>query len=224
MAQRSTHLVLEHLENVHADIFEQNALSITQLVGKRNGIYALYRTGALYYVGLAKDLRSRLKAHLRDRHRGAWDRFSVYLTNDDKHLRELESLLLRVVRPEGNRVRGKFSGSLDRKRDLDRMIKADQVQLRNGLLGKPLPKTRAVMLRPNGGNGTPEGTRHLRAFYKDKVYTAILRKDGTVSHRNRIYTSLSAAGKAITKRATNGRYFWSCKNADGDWERLSAKT
>ncbi len=31
----------------------------------------------LYYVGLAKDLRWRLKHHLKDHHHAPWDRFSV---------------------------------------------------------------------------------------------------------------------------------------------------
>jgi hypothetical protein len=51
-------------------------------------VYALYHDDDLYYVGLASDLSSRLKAHLGGKHAGQWNRFSVYLTIDDKHLRE----------------------------------------------------------------------------------------------------------------------------------------
>lgn len=221
MAAKATHLVLEHLENIHADVFEQYAVLITQLVNKRNGIYALYQNGTLYYVGLAKNLRARLKAHLRDRHRGAWDRFSAYLTNDGYHLRELESLLLRVVKPEGNRVKGKLRSSSDLKRDLDRMIKDDQVRHRHGLLGTTLrvvPKGPKSVTR---GQDVEDTARHLRAYYKERTYTAIVRRDGTVNYRKKVYTSLSAAGRAITKRATNGRHFWRCKDADGVWVRLS---
>jgi hypothetical protein len=39
----------------------------------------------------------RLKGHLRDCHKGLWDRFSVYLTSDAEHIKELESLLLRII-------------------------------------------------------------------------------------------------------------------------------
>jgi len=75
--------------------------------------YALYKGKDLYYVGLAKNLRSRLHGHLKDRHAEAWDRFSVYLTQGDEHLKELESLVLRIAAPTGNRVAGKFIGARD---------------------------------------------------------------------------------------------------------------
>lgn len=45
---------------------------------------------------------------MKDRHYGSWDRFSVYLTLRDEHIRELESLLLRIVKPQGNKQGGKF--------------------------------------------------------------------------------------------------------------------
>jgi hypothetical protein len=89
-------------------------------------VYALYKGGALYYVGLAKNLRSRLRGHLRDRHAEAWNRFSVYLTRGDQHLKELESLVLRIASPTGNRTTGKFSGSKDLRRVFRQRIIASQ--------------------------------------------------------------------------------------------------
>ena len=74
------HLVCQHLEDISRDALEKHQKIIKQYVRRRNGVYALYRKGKLYYVGLAKNLRSRLTHHLRDRHSNAWDRFSVYLT------------------------------------------------------------------------------------------------------------------------------------------------
>lgn len=81
---------------------------IREYVRKRHGIYALYRRGKLQYVGLASNLRVRLRQHLHDRHKNSWDRFSVYLTIDDKAIKELETLLLRIVDPVENRAGGKF--------------------------------------------------------------------------------------------------------------------
>jgi hypothetical protein len=56
-------------------------------------------------------LRWRLNQHLKDHHGQSWDRFSVYLTIGDRHLKELESLILRVVKPSGNKVIGHFPKS-----------------------------------------------------------------------------------------------------------------
>ena len=61
-------LVCQHLENVSRDLLEQNQEIVRQYVGLRQGVYALYRRGKIYYVGLAGKLRSRLAHHLKDRH------------------------------------------------------------------------------------------------------------------------------------------------------------
>ena len=96
MSKRSP-LVSQHLENISREALEKYQSIIRRHVRRRQGVYALYRRGKLYYVGLASNLRSRLAHHLRDRHQSSWDRFSVYLTIGDSHLKELESLVLRVV-------------------------------------------------------------------------------------------------------------------------------
>ena len=167
-------------------------------------------------------MKARLKAHLKDRHTGLWTRFSVYFTTDPGHLKELESLVLRIANPTGNRVKGKLPGSSDQKRLLERMIKQDQEQVRHGLLGKPM---RAVAKERKAikSNGPPtQGTRHLRGTYKGVRYHALLRKDGTVSINGEVYNSLSAAGRAVRKRGTNGRYFWRLKNDEGEWVRINS--
>jgi hypothetical protein len=108
-----TGLVVEHLENISRTAIKRYPEIITDYARRRSGVYALYKGEELYYVGLAKNLRSRLHGHLKDRHAEAWDRFSVYLTQGDEHLKELESLVLRIAAPKGNRVTGKFIGARD---------------------------------------------------------------------------------------------------------------
>lgn len=108
-----TGLVVEHLENISRTAIKRYPEIITDYARRRSGVYALYKGEELYYVGLAKNLRSRLHGHLKDRHAEAWDRFSVYLTRGDEHLKELESLVLRIAAPKGNRVTGKFIGARD---------------------------------------------------------------------------------------------------------------
>jgi len=109
---------------------------IRRYVRHRQGLYALHRKGKLYYVGLASDLYWRLKSHLKDRHGTSWDRFSLYLTIGDKHLKELESLILRITKPTGNKVKGKFAKSDNLKRRLTTDIKAIQRDQLNGIIGK----------------------------------------------------------------------------------------
>jgi len=98
---KRTPLVCQHLENIARQALEKYQDIIRNYVRHRHGVYALYRREKLYYVGLASNLRTRLSHHLKDRHGHSWDRFSVYLTIGDNHLRELESLLLRIVKTPG---------------------------------------------------------------------------------------------------------------------------
>ncbi len=68
-------LVSQHLENISSEALDKYQDVIRSYVRGRQGIYALYRRNKLYYVGLASNLRNRLKHHLRDRHKGIWDRY-----------------------------------------------------------------------------------------------------------------------------------------------------
>ena len=102
-------VVVSHLENISGSALEKYHPQIKQLIKGRSGIYALYRNHNLYYVGLATNLMRRLKQHLRDHHEKKWNRFSVYATGNDEHMKELESLLLRIVNPRGNRQSGKIA-------------------------------------------------------------------------------------------------------------------
>jgi hypothetical protein len=104
-------LVVEHLEGISRAAIGRFPELVTEFARGKSGVYALYKGESLYYVGLAKNLRSRLHHHLRDRHAQEWNRFSIYLTRDDEHLKELESLVLRIASPKGNRTSGKFMES-----------------------------------------------------------------------------------------------------------------
>ena len=64
MAKRAQ-LVSQHLENISHEVLSKYQDVIRSYVRGRQGIYALYRKNELYYVGLAGNLRSRLKSHLR---------------------------------------------------------------------------------------------------------------------------------------------------------------
>jgi hypothetical protein len=206
------HLVCQHLENISRDALEKHQKIIKQYVRRRNGVYALYRKEKLYYVGLAKNLRSRLKSHLHDRHGRSWDRFSVYLTIGEQHLRELESLILRIVQPKGNKQKGKLPKSEDIRRRFARDVK-DRLSYEVALLfgdkpRKPAPQARGSKLR----------RMKLMAWFKGKKLKAQLLKGGRVRFNGKVYESLStAAAKACKRRTCNGWTFWKYLRAPGDW-------
>ena len=74
----------------------------------RGGAYALYKGDKIYYIGLTKRLYWRLVSHARGKHRKKWDNFSVWVVNRFRYVKDLETILLRLVSPPGNDVRGHF--------------------------------------------------------------------------------------------------------------------
>ncbi|MBI4528058.1 MAG: DUF4357 domain-containing protein [Deltaproteobacteria bacterium] len=197
------------------------------MFGGRQGIYALYRNNELYYVGLASNLRNRLKHHLRDRHRELWDRFSVYLTIGDSHLKELESLILRTVKPRGNHQSGKFIKSENLRGRLSRELRARQRQEINWVIGRstsPIPKKRRQKPAKNGGPILApylNQSTKLRAYFRGKVVKARVRRNGLIRYKTKDYNSPSLAASAVAKRTCNGWTFWKYERAPGDWVVLN---
>lgn len=226
-------LVAQHLENVSGDRLEKYQRIIREIVSGRHGVYALYRRNRLYYVGLAGNLRRRLKRHLHDRHAGRWDRFSVYLTVDDGYLKEPESLVLRIVPTEGNRVRGCFAASESLNGRIQRAVRADFDQQMQDMLGKRprLAKAerrrgrrRRITSRADGWlplAGVFLHTITLQKRYKGKLYRARLRRDGRICYEGRLFDSPSPAAKQVTGRRTNGWRFWTYEARPQQWVPLS---
>ncbi len=229
---KRTPLVCQHLENVSRDALEQHQDIVRQYVRHRQGVYALYRRGKLYYVGLASNLRTRLGHHLKDRHHDSWDRFSVYLTIGDSHLRELESLILRIVKPPGNKQQGEFAKSEDLRRRFKRDLSADMRSIINDILGKPTPvlPRHPVTTKDDGRKPVladhmknAQGKLTLRARHKGKTLRAYVRKTGLIWFDKQHFTSPSLAGAHAVKRKTcNGWTFWHYQRAPGDWVPLDA--
>jgi hypothetical protein len=205
-------LVTQYLENISREALEEYPELLRAFVSGRTGIYALFNNGELYYAGLATSLRGRLRHHLKDRHRDSWDTFSAYLTIGDKNLRELESLLIRVIRPPGNRQIGRFAGAENLERKFERALDELHRITKNRLMGRPIKET-----DESGGFGK---SIRIRGRYKNRPLSARLRHDGTVRYNKKIYTSLSAAASAVCKHPVNGRWFWHFERSPGDWVRF----
>lgn len=231
MAKRKSQLVCQHLENISRKMLEEYQDVIRSFVRRRNGVYALYRRGKLYYVGLASSLLGRLRTHLRDHHRGTWDRFSVYLTIGPQYMKEIESVLMRISNPPGNKQRGKFIKSENllpklkaeyrrRKKEEEeelfgaRRKQKGRVKARRQKAKKPKGRIRVLAKYVEQGMA-------LRARYKGKLVRARVRKDGRIRFNGKLYNAPSKAAAAAVKRRTcNGWRFWTYERAPGDWVPL----
>lgn len=221
-------LIVNRLENVSKDVFKQYYPLITELVGDSPGIYALYDDRDLYYVGKSTELRKRVKQHLKDRHLASWTHFSLYLARREDHIHEIESLLVRIANPKGNRVipRGKSSGILVKQ--LKKLIKERQ---RVELASLFAVKQAKVLVARGISSGTSKYSlaglvdRRTKLYrtYRGREYTATLTPQGYVRFNGRRYNSVTAAAKAVIKRkgAISGRGFWYIQNGNGDWVKLA---
>jgi hypothetical protein len=219
--RRREALVHQHLENVSRELLEHHPDVVRQFIGRNAGIYALYRKNKLYYVGLATALRGRLKAHGKNKHGKSWDRFSIYLTMRDQHLREIEALLLRIANPPGAKQKGRLAQSKDMRRRITRAIREKQYHEVSSLFGR---ETTPV----NAGDENesklrkllPQGAK-IRGTLKGKIFRARVRRSGDIRFNGKLYNSLSVAAAAALKRPTNGWWFWQVEKGRGNWVRLN---
>lgn len=223
--KKHKHLVAEFIERISSEILDTYRQQIKNYSKGRNGIYALYSKDDLYYVGLASSLSGRLNTHLKDRHKGNWDRFSMYLTTDYKYLKEIESLILRIIMPEGNRAKGRLSGANNLIKELKRDLKHSFSVELDFLTGRRNDKKLTMakgQLKENQTELVKYGiySVQLRARYKGKLYKARVDRNGWVIYRGKKFPSLSAAGIHILGRSCNGWTFWTHKSKNGTWEKL----
>jgi hypothetical protein len=222
MRSNKGQLVSQHLENISRAALENYQSILTEYVKGRHGVYALYSNNHLYYVGLASNLRNRLKTHLKDRHAHTWDSFSVYLTIKDSHLHELETLILKIASPKGNKISGNFVNAQNLKPIFKKAVtKAQQKELiKLGL--KKIAETLKPKIEVKEGREATLASYvnnrfEIRLRYKGKLYKATVRKDGTILSQGKVYTSPSMAAHAIKSRRTNGWKCWTYQRAPGDW-------
>lgn len=230
-------LVLGQLEGISSAAFDKYKKVITDTLAHRNGIYALYRNDRLYYVGLATNLKGRINQHLRDRHKGKWTHFSLYLVRSEKNMKDLEALCLRIADPKGNKVRGRLPGATDLRRafrkhliehaqdEIDKLM--GDGQRRVGSRKRKRAPRKVAAARKKTGKYIPLkgllGGKAIRARFKGKVYRAWVYSSGRIKLRldGKIYNTPSGAGEAVRGRKhTNGWTFWRYQKGKGEWELL----
>ena len=224
--RKSRPIVIGHLEKISSGVFERYPEQITGLTEGTQGVYALYRRQKLYYIGLASDLKRRIKWHLKDKHKGKWDRFSLYIIRKTDQIREVESVVVRIAEPRGNKQRGRLGGSKNLVRKLDAAIKERQKEERIGMLrgGKRKAMRKKVKKRRKKAKGVERplkgyfpGGKMIYAKYKGKEYKAWVRTNGGIRFKGQTYDSPSMAGISVTKKKTmNGWRFWKYKDKNGE--------
>lgn len=224
--RRRPALVSAYLEGVSAKTLESHQDVIRELIAREQGVYALYKGSRLYYVGLASDLRGRIRQHLRDKHAGKWSSFSLYLVRHVDHIQEIESLLLRIADPGGNAHRGRLSRATNLKPTVRKAVRDRWSDQLDELLG-PSDRsiTRASVQRRTRDREVTYplqglfARRRLYATYKGKDYKARVLSSGQIEYRGRRYDTPTAAAKAIVKRRVHGWNFWWVRD-NGELVRL----
>jgi hypothetical protein len=224
-------LVTEYLESIHGDVFRDHPELVRAYIKGRYGVYALYREQRLYYVGLASNLGWRLRHHMKDHHAGRWNRFSIYMTNNQQHMKDLESLMLRIAKPSGNRVKGQFAHAVLLKRRFMADLRQKQKEVTSYLVGDG--QMRTTIRLTSSTQHERLGCRATMAPYVNKPFTirmkykgrtikARVRSDGTINWNGDVFNSPSrAAARAMKRRSANGWWWWHFKNTEGSWVRLA---
>lgn len=226
MARRNQ-LVLQHLEDISGQVLAEDRDVVRELIRGKAGVYALYKRDRLYYVGLATNLMGRLNQHLKDRHQHRWDRFSVYLTVQDGHIMELESLILRIVHPDGNRKGGSFVASKSLRSDLTKRLKEKDDDRRAAKVGGQVAVRRRRTRTKRG-----KGSRALKKAFDRRVrlwgehngqdYYAQLRRDGTIVFNGYIYDSPTAAAKDAAGRRAGWKFWYFYDRKRKIWKPLDS--
>ena len=224
-AKRTRSIITGHLEKIGAKVFDDFSSAITDLIKGHQGIYALFKNDRLYYVGLARNLKSRINAHNKDRHQNKWTHFSLYIIRKEDHIKEIESLVLRIAYPKGNKVRGKLKQSKDIRPLLKRRLEDEWIILLDGIIGnknRPAGKIKKRMNKKTGGKplqGLLRDDQRIYCSYKGKDYVARVMPSGTIKMipSGQCFDSPSMAGIAVTKKKTmNGWRFWKYKDKTGE--------
>jgi hypothetical protein len=104
-------LIRAYAENLPGTVLEVFWKEFHGLLRGHSGIYVLYKSDVPHYVGKAGNLSWRIRHHQKDRLKGKWDAFSLYVVRGDRYVKDVESLLLRIVKPKGALVSGRFRGA-----------------------------------------------------------------------------------------------------------------
>jgi len=236
--RKSRSIIIGHLERISSKVFDQYRKQITDIIKGNYGVYALYRRDKLYYIGLATDFHRRIPQHLKDRHKGRWNYFSLYIIRKSDHIREIETLLLCIANPSGNVQKGKLKGSRNLGPKLKRLMTEDFKKFMEVTFGDTIKKTSikkgaTSKSKSRSASGImPKEKRPLLGYfpkgkmiyanYKGQQFKAWISYHARIRFEGRYYDTPSAAGAAVRNgKSTDGWHFWKYKDKNGELQKLS---
>lgn len=112
---------------LHSPVFREK---IKELMKGYAGIYTLYDDKHLYYVGLTQDLFTRVRNHLKDRHKDQWDYFVIFRIKRVRLLKDIETLIIHIADLPGNRSKGRIPQDEDINKILRGMLREHDKEMR----------------------------------------------------------------------------------------------
>ena len=218
-------ILTQKLEGISKKIFEKYKKIVIQYIGSKPGVYALYDEKELYYVGRASDLAKRVNNHLKDRHSALWTHFSVYFVKKVQYANDIESVIISIADPKGNKAKPNLGGGEKKLKDILRKAieKNHQEELRELGLGKKrkISSKKKSKNRPDLKNYFRTNIPLMKS-YKGKIYKAVLLTSGKIKYNGDLFDSPTATAKKIVDRKiVNGWDFWFIKDSENNWVKLS---
>jgi hypothetical protein len=139
-------------------------------------------------------------------------------------MRELETLLIHIAKPKGNKQIGKFRTSENLKPKLKREMHRYQNREFESFFGNEIPflSTKPAAHGEPSLKGYFKKRTRIRLTYKEKEHTAKVLNSGKIKYQNQIFNSPSVASSFILGRHSNGWYWWKYKTKKGEWVRLDS--
>jgi hypothetical protein len=110
------------------------------------------------------------------------------------------------------------------RRRLTRAIREKQYSEVSSLFGRKTTPVQNVDKRNGADNELngllPQGGK-IRGTLNGRIFRARVQRNGTVRFKGKSYSSLSLAARAITKRSTNGWWFWQIERGRQNWVRMN---
>ena len=124
-------LIKQKLEGIPAGSLQILSKDMKELLGKKPGIYALYNNKKLYYVGMAVNLHSRLKSHLRAKRSRKWNKISIFVITRTQYLKDVELAVVNISKPPGNRQKSKIPNNNYLKKKYNEIVRMYKKQIRS---------------------------------------------------------------------------------------------
>ncbi len=239
MAKKS---IIDVLEKVDKEFMGKQYASIrNKHFGKKSGIYALYdKKGKLYYVGRTSNSKGRLKMHLKNKHSGKWDRFSIYFTKNNDTAVAVEAIALALLQdswPKGNTNKPGVKEDKNMKkrisRDMNEILyggssRSKKSTSRSGKnksfrkAGSRGNTQKRLSLKELFNKGFLQEPQTLKKEYKSgKTFHAVLLPSGQIEYQGKKYSAPSTSAETASgSQSENGWTFWKIQNRSKKWITL----